>query len=151
MLDKIRQFIEQQLPEKASAIKTEQREQQLAAAALLIEVARADTDMSDDEREAIWRLLQKELGLSDMEAEQFYLHASQLVEDSISLYDFTKDVKSLSYDKRVSLLSALWQVAYADGVLDPHEEALIRHIAELIYVRHPDFIRTKLAVAPDAS
>lgn len=148
MLNKIRQFIEQQLPSQASEIQTEKREQQLAAAALLIEVARADTEMDNAEREAIWRLLQKELQLSDTEAEQFYLHASQLVEDSISLYDFTKDVKSLSYERRVSLIEALWQVAYSDGVLDPHEEALIRHIAELIYVRHPDFIRTKLAVQP---
>ena len=37
----------------------------------------------------------------------------------------------------------LWRVAYADGCLDPYEEALVRKIADLIYVPHRDFIRTK--------
>ena len=42
----------------------------------------------------------------------------------------------------------MWQVAYADNVLDPIEEAIIRKVAELLYVNHSDFIRAKLSVAP---
>jgi uncharacterized tellurite resistance protein B-like protein len=37
----------------------------------------------------------------------------------------------------------LWQVAYADGSLDPYEEALVRKIADLIYVPHREFIQAK--------
>ena len=32
----------------------------------------------------------------------------------------------------------LWKVAYADGVLDPHEDALLRQIAGLIHVSDRD-------------
>jgi uncharacterized tellurite resistance protein B-like protein len=39
----------------------------------------------------------------------------------------------------------MWQVAYADGRLDKYEEGLIRQVAELTYVPHAEYIRTKLA------
>jgi uncharacterized tellurite resistance protein B-like protein len=32
----------------------------------------------------------------------------------------------------------LWEVAYADGVLDPEEDALIRKIGGLIYITDRD-------------
>jgi len=44
----------------------------------------------------------------------------------------------------------LWQVAFADGHLDPYEEALVRKIADLIYVPHRDFIQSKLRVMQQA-
>jgi len=37
-------------------------------------------------------------------------------------------------------------VAYADGILDKHEEHIVRRIADLIHLRHSDFIRSKLAI-----
>jgi uncharacterized tellurite resistance protein B-like protein len=41
------------------------------------------------------------------------------------------------------MVEMLWQVAYADDDLDPHEEGFVRKIAELLYVPHKDFIRAK--------
>jgi uncharacterized tellurite resistance protein B-like protein len=40
----------------------------------------------------------------------------------------------------------LWQVAYADQRLDPHEELLLRQITDLLHLDHDDFIRVKLEV-----
>jgi uncharacterized tellurite resistance protein B-like protein len=40
----------------------------------------------------------------------------------------------------------MWRVAFADRRLDKYEEAQIRKIADLLYVPHKDFIRTKLRV-----
>jgi hypothetical protein len=37
-------------------------------------------------------------------------------------------------------------VAYADQHLDRYEDHLVRKVADLIHVRHSDFIRTKLEV-----
>ena len=42
----------------------------------------------------------------------------------------------------------MWKVAYADSNLDKYEEHLIRRVAELTYVPHQDYIRSKLAAAP---
>jgi uncharacterized tellurite resistance protein B-like protein len=38
----------------------------------------------------------------------------------------------------------LWRVALSDAELEKHEEHLIRKIANLIHVPHPDFIDAKL-------
>jgi uncharacterized tellurite resistance protein B-like protein len=38
----------------------------------------------------------------------------------------------------------MWKVAYADGELDKHEENIIRRIADLLHIRHSEYIRCKL-------
>ena len=44
---------------------------------------------------------------------------------------------------KYDLVYNLWRVAYADGSLDKHEEALIRHIAELIHLPHAGFVQAR--------
>jgi uncharacterized tellurite resistance protein B-like protein len=53
-----------------------------------------------------------------------------------------------SAEQKLKLVAAMWTVAYADGDLDKYEEALIRQVAELIYVPHQDYIRSKLDAKP---
>ena len=38
----------------------------------------------------------------------------------------------------------LWDVTFTDGVVDKYEDYTIRKIAELLYVKHKDFIKSKL-------
>ncbi len=45
------------------------------------------------------------------------------------------------------LMDMLWQVAYADGRLDKHEEHLLRKLAALLYVSDEDYIKAKLAAS----
>ncbi|MDD9894524.1 MAG: TerB family tellurite resistance protein, partial [Gammaproteobacteria bacterium] len=45
----------------------------------------------------------------------------------------------------------MWRVAFSDERLDKYEEHLIRKIADLIYVSHSDFIKSKLKVRNDDS
>ena len=49
----------------------------------------------------------------------------------------------------MALVAQMWQLAFADGELDALEEHRIRRLADLLYVSHGDFIRTKLEVMPD--
>lgn len=46
----------------------------------------------------------------------------------------------------MQLLELLWEVVYADAVLEKYEEHLVRKLAELLYVPHSQFIATKLRV-----
>ena len=63
----------------------------------------------------------------------------------ISLYDWTKIINdTFDYDERVNVLRTLWDVAHADNIIDKYEDYTIRKIADLIYVKHSDFIRAKL-------
>ena len=61
--------------------------------------------------------------------------AEQRVRDTAQYFPFTREIsKRLSMEQRVGIVEMLWEVAYADGVLDPHEDMLLRQIAGLIHV-----------------
>ena len=72
----------------------------------------------------------------------------QKAQKSVSLYDFTSQLRSLDPEIRFELIKAMWVVAFADDHLDPLEESVIRQVAELLYVDHAEFIRAKLEVQP---
>lgn len=118
----------------------------IASAALLIEVARADFTQDADEEAAMAKLLSKTLVLDQSTIDQLLAEASDAVDKATSLYEFTRLVNDhYNYDEKCELITAMWQVAYADDSLSKYEEHLIRRAAELIYVTHEDFIRGKLA------
>lgn len=116
----------------------------LAAAALLVEVARADHEQSAEEEAAMGELLATSLRLSPEEVRAVLGRAGDAVEDATSLFEFTRLVNEhYSIDEKRRLVHAMWQVALADRDLDKYEEHIIRRVAELIYLPHPEFIRTK--------
>ncbi len=116
----------------------------LATAALLFEMLRADDDEHPDERSAIERVLRDQFELSEEETLELSRLADQEAAEAASLYQFTGLINDhFTPEQKVSVVEMLWQVAYADGSLDPYEEALVRKIADLIYVPHRDFIRAK--------
>jgi len=123
----------------------------LVAAALLVETARADFQQDAGEEQAMKRLLTESLGLPSGEVHDLVSAATARVDDAVSLYEFTREINDhFSAQEKMALVSAMWQVAYADGNLDKYEEALIRQVAELTYVSHPDYIRLKLEASKRA-
>ena len=122
---------------------------QLAAAALLVETARADFSEDEIEEAALRRLLCETLDLSLQEVDQLVRQAGEQLDEATSLYDFTRVINDhYSAAQKLELISSMWRVAYADGRLDKYEEYLIRQVAELTYVPHSDYIRAKLAAKP---
>lgn len=121
----------------------------LAAAALLVETARADFQQDAEEGRALEAALVKGLELSSTEIRGLLDEAATRADHATSLYEFTRVINDhFSPERKVQLVAMMWQVAWADGDLHHYEEHLIRKVAELIYVPHEDFIRTKLAARP---
>ncbi|PTO81272.1 tellurite resistance TerB family protein [Vibrio splendidus] len=118
----------------------------VAIASLLCEVAGADHQINESERVAKLQLLQRLLDLDEEQAKVLLEQAEPKVEQSVSLYDFTSQLRDLSQPVRIDLIKAMWEVAHADGEIDPIEDSVIRKTAELLYVDHSDFIKTKLNV-----
>ena len=118
----------------------------VAIVSLLCEVSNADHDINAKEEQAIVATLGKILNVDSEKAQQLLVIGKETIKSSNSIYDFTSDLSHLEQSQRINLISAMWQVAYADNHLDPMEEAIIRKVAALIYVDHKQFIRTKLAV-----
>ena len=117
----------------------------LATAALLVEVATIDQDFDNSERQALITLLVKHCHIPLAEAESLAQEGQQASQQSASLYEFTQQInRHCSETQKVDLVAGLWAVAYADGTLDKYEEHLIRRIADLLHIRHKDFIQTKI-------
>lgn len=125
----------------------EERQQRirLSAAALLLETARADFTQGADEQAVLETLLCNSLGLTKKAVQELVAQASEQLDTSTSLYEFTRVINDhYSAQQKLELVGAMWKVAYADGDLDKYEEHLIRQVAELTYVPHADYIRVKL-------
>lgn len=110
-------------------------ELQLAVAALLIESARMDDRFDETERATIERLLAERFDLDADAVSELIAAAEAAVQRATQFFPFTQQiVKRISPEDRAQILEMMWEVAYADGVLDPHEDALLRRIAGLIHV-----------------
>ena len=132
------------LPEAETPEQLEHR-LQLAAAALLIETARADFTQDASEEAALEQLLCNALSLPGQEVRALIAAAGERVDEATSLYEFTRVINDhYGPEEKLTLIASMWQVAYADGDLDKYEEHLIRQVAELTYVPHQDYIRCKL-------
>jgi uncharacterized tellurite resistance protein B-like protein len=143
MIKVIRALFENRTQESAES---QQYNLRLAAAALLVETARADFTQDADELTKLTQLLTTSLQLGPDEVHELVAAARERVETATSLYDFTKVINAhCDAGQKLQLVSAMWLVAYADGNLDKYEEHLIRQVAELIYVPHRDYIQCKLA------
>tara|TARA_B100000925_G_C21950151_1_gene448597 strand:- start:586 stop:1038 length:453 start_codon:yes stop_codon:yes gene_type:complete len=116
----------------------------LAICILMIEVSRSDDKFDDLEKDKILSILKSKYNLDETQLETIMKIANQKNEDMISLYEWTTIINSTyQYDERVKILRSLWEVAHADNVIDKYEDYTIRKIADLIYVKHSDFIKTK--------
>ncbi|NND53738.1 MAG: TerB family tellurite resistance protein [Gammaproteobacteria bacterium] len=118
--------------------------QQLALAALLLEMARADFDESSDEQLAIRGFLATHFELTEAEAGALMDRAAKAMDESVCLFDFTRALHdSLDYEQKLEVVRLLWRTALADDRLDKYEEYLIRKVADLLYVSNGDIIRLR--------
>ena len=119
-------------------------EVELTATILAYEIARADGEVSNDELSIILKEIKKltiKVGKSEEEILKIIENFS---ENLTSFHDFIEDInKDYSKKDKLSLLSFLWSVAYADFDLEVNEERLIRRIANLIHIKDIDVLKIK--------
>lgn len=145
MLAKIKEFFAAELDSNCN--KDPQQQLQLAAAALLIELSRADYQEDITEQQAIETALKKSFCLDAEQLATLIDLADQESREATSLFQFTGLIRdSYSPQQRFELIKMLWQVAMADGEISKYEDHMIRKIAGLIYLPHSQFIKAKLEV-----
>ena len=145
MLKSIQNIFRHRNQEVSDSSEIYQRE--LAYASLLVEVIKSDDKFDDRERAKLFDVLSEKLEIRDDELQNFAELAKQKSDESTSLYEFTREINDkYEYDEKVKLIEDLWRIAYSDGQLDKYEDYVIRKIADLIYVTHSDFIKSKLSV-----
>jgi uncharacterized tellurite resistance protein B-like protein len=117
---------------------------ELIGAVLAYEIARSDGDISDSELSLLIEETKKialEVNKTDAEILSIIETYSK---NSVSFHEFIADINNdFSKEEKLSLISFLWDVAYADSKLDVDEERLIRRIADLIRIKDIDVLKLK--------
>ena len=117
---------------------------ELIGAVLAYEIARSDGDISDSELS----LLKEETKKIALEVNKTDEEILSIIEtyskNSVSFHEFIADINNdFSKEEKLSLISFLWDVAYADSKLDVDEERLIRRIADLIRIKDIEVLKLK--------
>ncbi|OGW39489.1 MAG: hypothetical protein A2Y97_08155 [Nitrospirae bacterium RBG_13_39_12] len=119
----------------------------VATAALLIEMMRADAKASDEEHSTITKLIRTKFKLTGDETNTLIKLAEDKIWKSTGYYEFTSLInKEFTYEQKIKVIEHLWEVAFADKNIDKYEEHMVRKISDLIYVEHKDFINAKIRV-----
>ena len=132
---------------EASSSKTQSKRYQVATAALLVEIAKADGDFSKDERKRIIDLMKNDFDLDDECVSELLELSEKKVKDSVSIYEFSSVInESFTQQEKLELIKNLWRIIYEDGKLDSHEDRLIKIIGSTMNIEHKDVIGAKLFV-----
>lgn len=117
---------------------------ELTAAVLAYEIARIDGEVTDAELQVLIeeiKLISKKVNKNEEEILKIIEIYSK---DSTSFYEFVEDINQYyTKDEKLSLLSFMWKIAYADGSLEVNEEKLIRRLADLIRIKDLDVLKLK--------
>lgn len=135
MLDPLRQFIRQRRSVEVSAAPAESPhdEIQLAATALLLDLAYADGDFTPPEREHIESALSRHFNLDQPSVHELLALAESRRSRAVDHFEFTRMiVEHLEVGQRVVLAEVMYGVILSDGQVEDRESVLLRKIANLL-------------------
>ncbi|MBO2605406.1 TerB family tellurite resistance protein [Shewanella algae] len=142
MIAKLKQFLNAHQQSKSP--QEQQKQLELAAASMLLEVVYADEEMSGTEAQLLPELLEQTLGIAAEVAAELIVEAKQSRHDATSLFEFTSAINdSFTLEQKQQLILAMWRVAYADGELCRYEDQIIRRCADLLYLKHSELIQLR--------
>ena len=132
-------------PREAAASAPHEHDERLAAAALLVHVARVDGGLRDDERAALSTMLSDRFAMAAVDVERLIAEADRLdreVDDIADLVDMIGHEQDAQDRRR--LLTMAYRLAAADGVVQEFEEDLVWRMGRLLGFdqREIDAIRT---------
>ena len=144
MLKAITSFFESHFSDEDEQHHHSAHQLQLASAALMIELSKADREIDEAETTTLVNILKQRFELEQEDLDELIALAEEEVREATSLYQFTSLMNEhFDYGEKVQLVTNMWEVAYADGKIDRYEEHLVRKVAELLYLDHKDFILSK--------
>ena len=112
---------------------------EVAVAALLVRLARADDHYGEAEKLRIDQVLSRRRGLAMAEAAARRAAAEMIEAEAPDTVRFTRTIKQrIELADRHDIVAALWQVAYADGDRSPDEESFVRLVAGLLGINDRD-------------
>ena len=141
---KLKLFFDRHFSTKAENNVNIEHELQLACAALMLEMIRADDVVLEEELTSLLQLLRNKFDITAEETVEIIELARDKMHNATDYYQFTSLLNEhYSQDQKKFLVKNLWDLAFADNVIDKYEEHLVRNLAELLHVPHAAFMQMK--------
>tara|TARA_A100001015_G_C14593660_1_gene557701 strand:+ start:193 stop:633 length:441 start_codon:yes stop_codon:yes gene_type:complete len=119
-------------------------EVELTASILAYEIARSDGDVSESELSILHHEIKKISAKVGKKEERVMEIIEEYSKNSVSFNEFINDInKDYSKEDKLSLIQFLYDVAYADKILEVNEERLIRRVADLINIKDIEVLKIK--------
>ena len=116
----------------------------LIALCLAFEVANADNDIDIREKDLILEKIKESIDVTVLTEKEIFDVIQEESQKRVSFYDIIHDInKNLDKKEKVDVLKMLWEIAYADKVLDVDEERIIRRSAEMLGIKPSIVLKTK--------
>ena len=116
----------------------------LIALCLAFEVANADNDIDIREKDLILEKIKETIDVTILTEKEIFDVIQEESQKRVSFYDIIHDInKNLDKKEKVDVLKMLWEIAYADKVLDVDEERIIRRSAEMLGIKPSIVLQTK--------
>ena len=116
----------------------------LIALCLAYEVANADNDVDSREEGLILSKIKESIDTNVLTEKEIFNVIQEESEKRVSFYEIIKDInENLGKEQKIDVLKMLWQIAYADEVLDVDEEKIIRRSAEMLGIKPSIVLQTK--------
>jgi len=117
----------------------------LAACVILLEAAHIDNQCSDEEMEHIVATMKKDFSLGHGLVEELLELANRRREEAVDLWQFTNAINQNSnQQQKMAIMESVWQLIFADGKLDMHEDYFAHKLANLLRLSHEEMIQAKL-------
>ena len=119
-------------------------EVELTASILAYEIARSDGDISESELTLLYDEIKKISSKVGKKEERIMEIIEGYSKNSVSFNEFINDInKDYTKEDKLTLIQFLFDVAYADKILEVSEERLIRKIADLINIKDIEMLKIK--------
>ena len=123
---------------------------EVAIAALMVRLARTDDRYSREEQDRIDQVLSRRRGVTRREAAERRAAAEMIEAEAPDTVRFTRHIKDrIALEDRISVISALWEVAYADQRRSTEEESIVRLVSGLLGVTDRDSALARQRVRDD--
>ncbi len=134
MLEAIRNFFSSSMsPQPEAEPAAAKKDIRLAACALLLELAHADDEFTDDEKQHLEAAVRRQFGLDGNEAERLLELAEEARAEAVDLWQFTNLIaENYSTGQKMVLAEIMWGLVYSDGDLASKEDYLMRKICNLL-------------------
>ena len=116
----------------------------LIALCLAFEVANSDNNIDVREKDLILEKIKKSIDTNILTEKEVFDVIQEESQKRVSFFDIINDInQNLDKKEKINVLKMLWEIAYADKILDVDEERIIRRSAEMLGIKPSIVLQTK--------